>query len=48
MGWARLCESAGGSPAPLRAEPGAPEHGSVSSPSCPSSLPGPSEQPPQM
>ena len=48
MGWACLCESAGGPPAPLGAEPGAPKHGSVSSPSCPGSLPGPGEQPPQM
>ena len=48
MGWTHLCESAGGPPAPLRAEPGAPEHGSVSSQSCPGSLPGLGEQPPQM
>ena len=48
MCWTHLCKPAGGPPAPLRAEPGAPEHGSVSSPSCPSSLPGPDEQPPQM
>ena len=44
---AHLCKPDGGPPAPLRAEPGAPECGSVSSLSCPSSLPGPSEQPPQ-
>ena len=48
MCWTCLCEPAEGPPAPLRAEPGAPEHGSVSSPSGPGSLPGPGEQPPQM
>ena len=37
----------GGPPAPLRAELRASEHCPVSSPSCPGSLPGPGEQPPQ-
>ena len=45
---AHLCESDGGPPAPLGAEPRAPERCPVSSLSCPGSLPGPSEQPPQM
>ena len=45
---AHLCEPDGGPPAPLRAEPGAPEHCPVSALSCISSQPGPDQQPPQM
>ena len=47
MHQALLYEPDGGPPAPLRAEPGAPECGSASSQSCIGSQPGPDQQPPQ-